>query len=130
MNQIKKAVSLFGLFVIMVLSVAMFTHPARAEQNWTDGMRIERGFYAQSSSFTVTTAQLIFDFDIKRPDNLCRNNTAATVWLGATSSSATASWGFPVLSSETFNTGSFISQVWASCDSGTCDIRCWTGKTR
>ncbi len=98
-----------------------------ADQGWEQAIRIEMGYSATVSATSIpNSATLLSDVNRKRPDNTCRNNSPVPVWIGSASSLTPAN-GFPVLSSETFKTGAFFQQVWAYCDSGTCDIRCWQG---
>ena len=84
-----------------------------------------------------TTGTAIWAASKTRPDGVCFNNSAYTVWIGTASGSYFAvehpniTNGFPILSSGTFNLdGSMLGAAYVTSGVGvaTADIRCLDGQ--
>ncbi len=109
-----------------------------ADQGWVAANRIERGQITSVRDVTVSsnTGTALWSASLLRPDGVCRNNSAFTIWLGTVTAQVNGAThtnivnGFPVLSSETFTLGGQLtSAVYATADTGisSADVRCFDG---
>ena len=108
-----------------------FAVVAMSQSAYDTGVWLQKGQYSafRKISLAATAGTLIWSADTQRPDSICRNNTAVTVWISSVTTTEAFSIGFPVLSSETVKLGgSYSGSIYGLCNSGTCDIRCWDGK--
>lgn len=117
--------------LLILFLVAGFGYIAHGDTGFEGASRVEAGSYLNTTQVTVsgTVTTQIVAANLKRPDMTCRNNSAFTLWVGSnTANSDLYRIGFPVISSETFNTGAFIGGVFGQGDnSNAVDVRCWQG---
>jgi hypothetical protein len=101
--------------------------------------RIERGSYNDVRKVTLssTTGTALWDASVKRPDSVCYNNSASTVWIGTVSASEftlahpNIAEGFPIVSSGTFSfDGSHTGAVYATSEAAAAEMRCFDGLVR
>ena len=123
---------------LVVITLAAFQEPAKADTGHEGATRVERGSYGSMRKVAVssTTGTNIWTASVKRPDGLCFNNTASTIWIGTVTATVNGALhsniveGFPLLSSATFRLdGSFTGTLAATCEVGTaaCELRCLDG---
>lgn len=145
MKALKKLVwvgclAALGAFIIP----AMVPTPAPADTGHEGAVRIEQGSYGQMFKYSGSSiAGTAFVSDtVKRPDGMCRNNTATEVWIGTVSATQRGSASFLhdninfgqfLKSSETFTLGgSFTGSWYFTCAPGisSCEVRCVEGRVR
>lgn len=131
-NWIEKFVIICGV-VSILLYFGRFAKLV-ADTGFQDAVRIEMGSYAQTRVIVMANnaPTTISSASVKRPDMLCFNNSASTLWISTGAAGVTAVYmGVPVLSSATFRLGAFTDAVSGTLDtSGTGDVRCWDGLVR
>ena len=112
-----------------------------ADSGYEAATRIERGSYIDIRVVSVssTTGATLMSASVKRPDSICYNNSASTVFIGTTSATMDAvthsniTNGFPITSSATFKLdGSMSGNVYATADIGVAsvNVRCIDGLVR
>src|SRR3990167_1978561 len=125
------------IFTVVIVALGVST-ALKADTGWDQAARIERGSYIaiRSISISSNTGTELFSDSVKRPDGLCFNNTAATIWIGTTSATlenvehSNITNGFPLLSSSTFKLdGSMSGTVYATGGIGQSaqNVRCIDG---
>lgn len=132
----------FAIFVLagsLVLGYSL--GPAKADTGSEGATRTERGSYVETRVLTVssTTGTSLFAANTKRPDGMCFNNSAFTLYLGTTSATTENAKheniriGFPVTSSSTFRLdGSFTGGLFATADDkvASIEVKCIDGLVR
>lgn len=120
-----------SLIWCLAAALGLFVEYGMADTGFEGATRIEKGSYSQTRSITMANnaPTVIAAASVKRPDILCFNNSAYTLWLSTGAAGTTAvNMGVPVLSSATFNLGAFTGPVSGTLDaSGVGDVRCWDG---
>ena len=136
-----KLTRFLGLSGAFAALVGLMSSIGKADSGREAAARTERGSYIETRSVDVssTTGTALFAASVLRPDGLCRNNSASTVWVGTTSATTNNAIhsniliGFPVLSSETFKLdGQMTGVVYGTSGQGlgTLNLRCVDGLVR
>ncbi len=132
------------LFALVGAGVTMLgqQRALMADTGWDQATRQERGSYAAPRSINISsyTGTAIFSSSVKRPDGMCRNNSAFTIWIGTDvnagylvgDAGANIRNGLPILSSETFSLGGqFTGTMAATADNAAggaaVNVRCLDG---
>ena len=124
--------SLFLVFSLVAGGIALDL--LSADTGWEGAVRKEVGSYPETRFVTLSATEdtLIASASKSRPDLTCMNNTAYTIYIGSNAAGATLlNFGFPILSSATFNLGAMTGEVYALLHTGGAgDVRCFDGLVR
>ena len=91
----------------------------RADTGFEGATRLEEGHRIENDVVTVSTgdSRLIVSASINRPSAMLFNNTANTMWIAGSASSATPALGFPIPSSATLSLQSMPGDIYGIFDS-------------
>lgn len=121
------------LTFMAVVVAGIFAGITVADTGYEGATRIERGSYVQSRAVAISSssATLFLPPSKSRPDSLCKNYSAYTVFIGSNvAGTYLATIGLPVGASEYFKLdGSMTGPVYALGEGGSSgvEIRCLDG---
>lgn len=130
------------LLNLFATSVAPFV--ASADTGHEGAVRIEQGSYPNMFKYTGSSVAgtAFISATVKRPDGVCRNNTASEVWIGSVSATQRGDGSFLhdninfgqfLKASETWTLGGSFTGAWyftCAPTVATCEIRCSEGRVQ
>lgn len=126
----------FALFALIFLLPCAI----KADTGHEGALRLEAGRFGATAVVTgsSTTGTSFVDPRVTRPAGVYLNNTSFEIWIGTTSATqnntthSNIGIGFPLLSSATFNLGSFTGNWYFTCAPGqtSCEVRALEGRMK
>ena len=101
------------LAALLTGAVLAVGNVGRADTGYEAAPRLEEGNRLENDVATISTgsSRILVSASAFRPATSIFNNTAYTLWIAGSASSATVAAGFPILSSATFSLQSMPGEV-------------------
>ena len=111
------------MYIVAALLFGMVLYGTSiADTGWEGATRIERGSYISTKrvEFTDSAATVFLSATVKRPDGICKNYSAYTVFIGsAAAGTSLRDIGLPVGASEYFKIdGSYTGEMSVIAEAG------------
>ena len=129
-------IKFLGLAIIAIGVIVSFSQSSKAGGDYSTAQWVYKGNYTSTRQITVSSGSItnLFNWDGKRADSICYNNSTYTLWVGSATAPSIAviqAKGFPIAAYSYFTINGAlpgISVCTADATALTIDVRCMDGE--